>query len=151
LQNVEGVIINQDVTVGSGSVITRSLPTSVFAAGVPAKVIQKKDVKRLSTERKHIIALEILSDFREYALRYLKLKNVVVKNSHSFAISFRSKRLIYTLDFKSVNRGDVIISFRIPRKIKYRYDWIELDTLNTNTDVNIAKHFIMFLRHRQNI
>ena len=42
-----GVIINQDVTVGSGSVITRSLPTSVFAAGVPAKVIQKKDVKRL--------------------------------------------------------------------------------------------------------
>src|SRR5919202_1974235 len=65
-----GVIINQDVTVGSGSVITRSLPTSVFAAGVPAKVIQKKDVKRLSTERKHIITLEILSDFREYALHY---------------------------------------------------------------------------------
>src|SRR5919205_3884118 len=98
-----GVIINQDVTVGSGSVITKSLPTSVFAAGIPAKVIQKKDVKRLSTEHKHIIALEILSDFREYALHYLKLKNVVVKNSHSFAISFRSKRLIYTLDFQGVN------------------------------------------------
>src|SRR5919205_4589102 len=141
-----GVTINQDVTVGSGSVITKSLPTSVFAAGIPAKVIQKKDVKRLSTEHKHIIALEILSDFREYALHYLKLKNIVIKNSRSFAISFRSKRLIYTLDFKSVNRGDVIISFRIPRKIKYRYDWIELDTLNTNTDENIAKHFIMFLR-----
>jgi acetyltransferase-like isoleucine patch superfamily enzyme len=141
-----GVIINQDVTVGSGSVITKSLPTSVFAAGVPAKVIQKKDVKRLSIERKHIIALDILSDFREYALHYLKLKSVVIKNSHSFAISFRSKRLIYTLDFQSVNRGDIIISFRIPRKIKYRYEWIELDTLNANTDASIAKHFIIFLR-----
>src|SRR5919205_3026616 len=141
-----GVIINQDVTVGSGSVITKSLPTSVFAAGVPAKVIQKKDGRMLSADRKHAIASEILSDFREYALHYLKLKNVVIKKSHSFAISFRSKRLIYTLDFKSVNRGDVIISFRIPRNIKYRYDWIELDTLNTNTDENIAKHFIMFLR-----
>lgn len=44
---IPGVIINQDVTVGSGSVVTKSLPTSVFAAGVPAKVIQKKDVKKL--------------------------------------------------------------------------------------------------------
>jgi hypothetical protein len=66
-------VINQDVTVGSGSVITKSLSTSVFAAGVLAKVIQKKDVKRLSTERKHIIALETLPDFHEYALHYLKL------------------------------------------------------------------------------
>src|SRR5919199_3286089 len=141
-----GVIINQDVTVGSGSVITKSLPTSVFAAGVPAKVIQRKDDRRLSIDRKHAIALEILSDFREYALHYLKLKNVVIKNSYSFAISFRSKRLIYTLDFQSLKEDDVIISFRIPPKIKHRYDWIELDTLDANTDENIAKHFIAFLR-----
>ena len=97
------IIINQDVTVGSkrfSYYYTKSLPTSVFAAGVPAKVIQKKGVKRLSTERKHIIALEIMSDFREYALHYLKLKNVVIKGSHSFAISFRSKRLIYTLEIQ---------------------------------------------------
>jgi hypothetical protein len=40
----------------------------------------------------------------------------------------------------------VIISFRIPPKIKHRYDWIELDILNANTDENIAKHFIAFLR-----
>jgi acetyltransferase-like isoleucine patch superfamily enzyme len=141
-----GVIINQDVTVGSGSVITKSLPTSVFAAGVPAKVIQKKDDRRLSIDRKHAIALEILSDFREYALHYLKLKNVVIKNSYSFAISFQSKRLIYTLDFQSLKEDDVIISFRVPPKIKHRYDWIELDTLDAKTNENIGKHFIVFIR-----
>ena len=122
-----GVIINQDVTVGSGSVITKSLPTSVFAAGVPAKVIQKKDDRRLSIDRKHAIALEILSDFREYALHYLKLKNVVIKNSYSFAISFRSKRLIYTLNFQSLKED----------LIKHRYDWVELDTLDAKTNVNM--------------
>ena len=47
---------------------------TVFAAGLPAKVMQKKDVKRLSSERKHIIALEILSDFREYALHYINYR-----------------------------------------------------------------------------
>ncbi|MFL6362102.1 MAG: acyltransferase [Nitrososphaeraceae archaeon] len=141
-----GVIINKDVTLGSGSVITKSLPASVFAAGVPAKVIQKKDCRRLSVDNKHAIALEILSDFQGYALHYLKLKNVAVKNSHSFAITFGSKRLIYSLDFQNVKRDDVIISFRIPPKIKHRYDWIELDTLNANTGENIAKHFIVFLR-----
>jgi acetyltransferase-like isoleucine patch superfamily enzyme len=141
-----GAIINKDVTVGSGSVITKSLPTSVFAAGVPAKVIQKKDGRRLPVDSKHAIALEILSDFRGYALHYLKLKNVAFKNSHGFAISFGSKRLIYSLDFQNVKSGDVIISFRIPPKIKQRYDWIELDTLDANTDENIAKHFIVFLR-----
>jgi acetyltransferase-like isoleucine patch superfamily enzyme len=141
-----GVIINKDVTLGSGSVITKSLPASVFAAGVPAKVIQKKDSRRLSVDSKHAIAVEILSDFRRYALHYLKLKNVVLKNSHSFAITFGNKRLIYSLDFQNLKTDDVIISFQIPPKIKHRYDWIELDTLTANTYENIAKHFIAFLR-----
>jgi acetyltransferase-like isoleucine patch superfamily enzyme len=141
-----GVIVNKDVTVGSGSVITKSLPASVFAAGVPAKIIQKKDGRRLSTDSKHAIAVEILSDFRSYALHYLRLKNVILKSSHSIALTFGSKRLIYSLDFQNLKTDDVIISFQIPSKIKNRYDWIELDTLNANTDENIAKHFIVFVR-----
>jgi acetyltransferase-like isoleucine patch superfamily enzyme len=141
-----GVIVNKDVTVGSGSVITKSLPASVFAAGVPAKIIQKKDGRRLSADSKHAIAVEILSDFRRYALHYLRLKNVILKSSHSIALTFGSKRLIYSLDFQNLKTDDVIISFQIPSKIKNRYDWIELDTLNANTDENIAKHFIVFIR-----
>ena len=141
-----GVIISKDVIVGSGSVVTKSLPSSVFAAGVPARVIKKKDSRRLSIDSKHAIVLEILHDFRRYALNYLKLKNVTIENSHSFAIDFGEKRLIYSLDFQSLNKDDVIMSFRIPPKIKYRYDWIELDTLKANTDETIAKQLIVFLR-----
>ena len=50
------------------------------------------------------------------------------------------------MDFQSLKEDDVIISFRIPPKMKHRYDWVELDTLDAKTNENIGKHFIVFLR-----
>src|SRR5919199_3877183 len=58
-----GVTIDKDVTIGSGSVVTKSLPPHVFAAGVPAKIIRKKETGRLSVDGKNAIVLEMLSDF----------------------------------------------------------------------------------------
>ena len=37
---LRGVTIGQGSVVGAGSVVTRSIPPSVFAAGVPARVIK---------------------------------------------------------------------------------------------------------------
>ena len=37
-----GVTIEQDVTIGSGSVVTKNLPPSVFAAGIRLKLYVKK-------------------------------------------------------------------------------------------------------------
>ncbi len=37
---LKGVSIGQGTVVGAGSVVTRSLPPNVLAAGVPAKVIR---------------------------------------------------------------------------------------------------------------
>jgi acetyltransferase-like isoleucine patch superfamily enzyme len=142
-----GVIIGNDVTIGSGSIVTKSLPPSVFAAGVPAKIIRKKENKRLSEDSKNTIVLEMLSDFRGYALQYLKLKNVMSKSPHSFVINFKDQRLLYTLNFENIRADDVIVSFRIPTNIKQKYDWIELDTLSSSVNNKyIAKQFITFIK-----
>jgi acetyltransferase-like isoleucine patch superfamily enzyme len=111
-----GVIIDKGVTIGSGSVVTKSLPPYVFAAGVPAKIIRKKQTERLS------------------------------KSPYSFVINFENGRLFYTLDFENVQADDVIVSFLIPMNIKQKYDWIELDTLSSSTTKDIAKHFITFIK-----
>jgi acetyltransferase-like isoleucine patch superfamily enzyme len=141
-----GVIIDKGVTIGSGSVVTKSLPPYVFAAGVPAKIIRKKETERLSEDSKNAIVLEMLCDFRRYASHYLKLKNVLSKSSRSFVINFENGRLFYTLDFENVQADDVIVSFLIPMNIKQKYDWIELDTLSSSTTKDIAKHFITFIK-----
>jgi acetyltransferase-like isoleucine patch superfamily enzyme len=141
-----GVTIDKGVTIGSGSVVTKSLPADVFAAGVPAKIIRKKETAKLSIDGKNAIVLEMLSDFQRYALNYLKLKNTICKAPHSFVINFENGRLVYTLDFKNIQAGDVIVSFLIPTNIKKKYDWIELDTLGSNTSKDIAKYFIAFIK-----
>lgn len=142
-----GVIIGNDVTIGSGSIVTKSLPPYVFAAGVPAKIIRKKENKRLCEDSKNTIVLEMLSDFRRYALQYLKLKNVMSKSPNSFVINFKDGRLLYTLNFKNIRADDVIVSFRIPTNIKQKYDWIELDTLSSSVNNKyIAMQFITFIK-----
>jgi acetyltransferase-like isoleucine patch superfamily enzyme len=142
-----GVIIGNGVTIGSGSIVTKSLPPYVFAAGVPARIIRKKENKRLSEDSKNTIVLEMLSDFRRYALQYLKLKNVMSKSPQSFVINFKDGRLLYTLNFENIRADDVIVSFLIPTNIKQKYDWIELDTLSSSVNNKyIAKQFITFIK-----
>src|SRR5437588_5652216 len=141
-----GVTIEQDVTIGSGSVVTKNLPPSVFAAGIPAKVIRKKDGQLLSEDQRNVIALEILSDFQGYALNFLNLKNSLLKGPHSLIIDFDGERLFYTLDFENIQHGDIVVSFQISQTVKHKHDWIELDTLSCSTNKDIAKHFITFIR-----
>ena len=142
-----GITINKDVTIGSGSVVTKSLPHSVFAAGIPAKIIKKKEIRNLSINTKHKMILEILSDFQGYLTHFIKLKNSISEDSHSYIItSSKSERLVYTTDFKKLKRNDVIISFVIPNKLKNEFEWIELNSLNSYTSKDIASHFISFVR-----
>ena len=58
-----GVTIEKDATIGSGSTVTKSIHQSVFAAGVPAKVIRQKNRGQLSLEEKKLILEVILKDF----------------------------------------------------------------------------------------
>lgn len=141
-----GVIIEKDVTVGAGSVVTKSLPPSVVAAGVPAKIIRNKETVKPPLSARNAIMLEMLNDFHSYVTYYLKLENTPSTDNDNFAINFGKGRLVYTLDFKGIQESDAIISFQVPDALKEKYDWIELDTLRFSTKKEFAKHFITFIR-----
>ncbi len=141
-----GITIEKEVTVGSSSVITKSLPPRVFAAGIPAKVIRKKEIGNLSLKNKNAILTEILSDFQGYAKDFLKLKIFASKDSNRNIIAIKNQRLMFASDFKNIQKNDVAISFKIPNEIKQKHQWIELDSLSSNTSNTLAKNFITFVR-----
>jgi acetyltransferase-like isoleucine patch superfamily enzyme len=142
-----GVTIEKDATIGSGSTVTKSIPRSVFAAGIPAKIIRQKNLGQLSLEDRKIILLDILKDFYQYAANFLKLEDLKFSQEGDWTIEYKNTRLIYTLDFKQFRRNDTILSFKIPDWIKKQNMWIELDSKRSNSfNNNLASHFISFVR-----
>jgi len=142
-----GVTIDNDVTVGAGAVVTKSLPAFVVAVGVPAKIIKTKKTGVLSEDQKEKIILEILSDFQGYANDFLKLKNVASRTSGEYILEFNETRLRYAkkLD-NNFNSFDIVVSFKIPNEMKKKYEWIELDTLTACIKSEISRHFLTFVR-----
>jgi acetyltransferase-like isoleucine patch superfamily enzyme len=141
-----GVTIEKDVTIGSGSTVTKSIPQAVFAAGVPAKVIRQKSMLIPSLEEKNMIMQEILKDFYQYAAHFLKLEDLKFSQDGDLAIQYKDTRLIYALDFKRFGRNDIILSFRIPDWIKEQNMWIELDSKRSNSSNDLSNCFISFVR-----
>lgn len=142
-----GVTIEKDATIGSGSTVTRSIPQSVFAAGIPAKVIRQKNLGQLSLEDRKIILQDILKDFYQYAANFLKLEDLKFSQKGDWTIEYKNTRLIYTLDFKHFGLNDTILSFNIPDWIKKQNMWIELDSKRSNSfDNDLASYFISFVR-----
>jgi acetyltransferase-like isoleucine patch superfamily enzyme len=142
-----GVTIEKDATIGSGSTVTRSIPQSVFAAGIPAKIIRQKNLGQLSLEDRKIILQDILKDFYQYAANFLKLEDLKFSQEGDWTIEYKNTRLIYTLDFKHFGLNDTILSFNIPDWIKKQNMWIELDSKYSNSfDNDLASYFISFVR-----
>jgi acetyltransferase-like isoleucine patch superfamily enzyme len=142
-----GVTIEKDATIGSGSTVTRSIPQSVFAAGIPAKIIRQKNLGQLSLEDRKTILQDILKDFYQYAANFLKLEDLKFSQEGDWTIEYKNTRLIYTLDFKHFGLNDTILSFNIPDWIKKQNMWIELDSKRSNSfDNDLASYFISFVR-----
>src|ERR687889_364040 len=141
-----GVTIEKDATIGSGSTVTRSIPQSVFAAGVPAKVIRQKNTGQLSLEEKKLILEVILKDFYQYAVNFLKLEHLRVSQEGDWTIEYKNTRLIYALDSGHLGQNDTILSFKVPDSIKKQNKWIELDSKRSNSFDDLAIHFISFVR-----
>jgi hypothetical protein len=69
--------------------VTKSIPQSFFAAGVPAKVIRQKNTGQLSLEEKKIILEVILKDFYQYAVNFLKLARLTISQEGDWTIEYK--------------------------------------------------------------
>ena len=159
-----GIKIGKNALIGTGSVVTKDVLQNVFVTGNPAK-IKRGNKKKIPTknEKNHLV-LKILDDFHNYAQDFLKLPNKI-KTINSTgddnsvrkkgikkytAISFNNSELFYapTIDTIPKNNVSIIISFKIPQKLKLlkKYQWIELDTLDANLTNDVGKSFASFIR-----
>jgi len=140
-----GVIIGENATIGSSALINKDIPKNTIAVGIPAKVIKKKNVNFLNSKNYKIV-LEILDDFHNYANEFLKLKNSICFGKKSVTIYFKKLRLNHTTDFIGLIKSDIVISFKIPSKIKNHYEWLDLESQTTNISSEIGKKFLEFIR-----
>ncbi|MCF7822835.1 MAG: acyltransferase [Candidatus Marinimicrobia bacterium] len=92
-----GVEIGNEVVVGANSLVSKSLPSNVLAAGSPAKIIVKNYPKPITREKRAIIFKSILSDF----IGHLNYHDFVIKvykmdsNSKKIEISKKKKSEIF--------------------------------------------------------
>ncbi|HEY7571817.1 MAG TPA: hypothetical protein VH796_10655 [Nitrososphaeraceae archaeon] len=142
-----GITIGKGATIGTGSVVTKSLSPGVFAAGVPARVVRNTSNNELNVDAKHNIMLNIISDFYDYASKYLKLRQIEYATlGNRRIISHMNERLVYGTSLQNLRTHDTIISFRIPLFMKRKFEWIELDSLACQCKGILAKHFVTFMR-----
>lgn len=153
-----GVVVEEGATVGSGAVVTKSLPRSAVAVGVPAKVIRVKQESGIGGEEKHRVMMEIMQDFASYASGFLQLENEVVSaggGGGGCTVRFKDGAAVrYSLspsmagDAGEKGSASVVaVSFVLPPSVKGGSgDWVELDTLTARAKSEIGRHFVAFIK-----
>lgn len=158
-----GVVVEEGATVGSGAVVTKSLPRSAVAVGVPAKVIRIKKESGLGGEEKHRVMMEIMQDFASYASGFLQLENEVASADGNTGCTVRFKGAAAVRYSPSLSmagsEGDeagekgsaaaevVAVSFALPPSVKEGGgDWVELDTLTARAKSEVGRHFVAFIK-----
>jgi len=70
-----GIEIGNEVVIGANSLVSKSLPSNVLAAGSPAKILVENYPKTISKEKRDLIFNNILTNFK----RHLKHNNFLLK------------------------------------------------------------------------
>jgi hypothetical protein len=113
----------------------------------------------LSPEQKDAIFKKILRDFSNYASEFLKIKNVfsidkagtrcvieLVRKNGRKATTRLSYYTIFPKNDGVFSQNHIIISFQIPYGYKGKCQWIELNSLETNSNAEIVQCFSLFIR-----
>jgi len=93
-----GVTIGEEAMIGTGAVVTKSIPRRAFAIGVPARVVKSVDaiqVKLTSTQKEARIK-EILDDFRRWIGDNMPTEGNVEVGDFEFALVATKKSLLKT-------------------------------------------------------
>ena len=86
-----GVEIGNEVVIGANSLVSKSLPSNVLAAGSPAKILVENYPKAISEEKREEIFNSILGDFINHLRHYAFVVNEEVDTNHSCKINKKNK------------------------------------------------------------
>jgi len=117
-----GVTIGEETIIGTGAVVTKSVPSRAFAVGVPAEVTKSVDEMqlKLTPSQKERRIREILHDFRSWIRGSIAIEENVKMGDHVFmlvlirGLFLRTKRwgFYYTSDDVTPELIENLFSFR---------------------------------------
>ena len=124
-----GVTIGENVIVGAGSVVTKSIPENVVVAGNPAKVIKK--VSEILKERKFLDILEDIFDkyFANDKAEKVKEKNFIIYTYLNYKIYIIEKEFAYS--FSEISKRNSIFLYKgVSKDLESKildYEWFNFD------------------------
>jgi NDP-sugar pyrophosphorylase family protein len=90
-----GVVVGEETIIGTGAVVTKSMPSRVFAVGVPATVTRSVDEIqiKLDNNQKDIRLKEIIGAFKDWIKDTIAVENNNIVDGTEFALIVCMKRL----------------------------------------------------------
>lgn len=147
MPNVE---IGKNAIIGANSLVNKSIPENVVAAGSPAKIVKDVAIKEISNEEKLKRTLGILTKFSEHLSHRSSINSSINNNSlvfENFKISIDH--------LEKLNKGDLVISVSTPlnsvEKDKLKSNGISyIDHINKEYSLHVKNQlqqdFISYLR-----
>ena len=110
-----GVTIEDGATIGTGSIVTKTIPANAVAAGCPARILEGKSTYpgRISAEQRIIKIKEIIMEFKRY-LEYFRYETQEISsdNNNNSMYTIRSKKhkkenwhIYYQITDNTINPG----------------------------------------------
>lgn len=131
-----GVEIGDEVVIGANSLVSKSLPSNVLAAGSPAKILVEDYPKSITKEKRNLIFSNILSDFIEHLIYNEFMVNVIENddnktleisksyksevfiNKGKHAHQFTTKDNLLIIDLDTEFEGDYSMAINLIRRVR---------------------------------
>lgn len=95
------ISIGDDVVIGTGSIINRSIPSGSFAAGSPCKVIKENVYpKILSQDQKYDLVLKIVSEWYDLITKHKGIENICVSVDRDLTIHITYQSITCFIDIE---------------------------------------------------
>lgn len=148
-----GVEVGNNVVIGANSLITKSLPSNVLAAGSPAKIKSENYPPPIDEEKRNDILKQIIYDFIEH-LEYNNYQVNKITFEEGFELSIHKGKKTYNIKYlnknktlEHINRDSLLIIDNKNIKINNKNIkmWINLRTKTRFGTSKVGEEFTKFI------
>lgn len=149
------VVIGENTTIGSASVVSNNIPANCFAAGTPCKVIKENNRKNLSLSDRFIIISNILDDLISYFETFYSINFSRTKMEDAILLKSEKISIFYTQNQNNIleEYDIVLLDFQVSKiekkwwslidyKAHYPDDPMKLKVLNFLSQYGIRFDYI---------